>query len=96
MSFKQYLLAKRTIFWLYNNFSNFSALSWREQVNFQLNDDEVRFVLDQDTELDFFSASLLKQQSADGHVCPLRKIILIQSQAVFASSPQWATLAEKQ
>ena len=27
--------------------SNFSAISWREQVNFQLNDDEVSFVLDQ-------------------------------------------------
>jgi len=27
--------------------SNFSAISWREQVNFQGDDDEVRFVLDQ-------------------------------------------------
>ena len=27
--------------------SNASALSWREQANCQLNDDEVRFVLDQ-------------------------------------------------
>jgi len=27
--------------------SNFSAISWRGQVNFQCNDDEVRFVLDQ-------------------------------------------------
>jgi hypothetical protein len=35
-------------------------LSWREQVNFQWNDDEVRFVLDQHTELDFYSASSLK------------------------------------
>jgi len=25
----------------------FLAISWREQVNFQRNDDEVRFVLDQ-------------------------------------------------
>jgi len=25
----------------------FASISWREQVNFQLNDDEVRFVLDQ-------------------------------------------------
>ena len=25
----------------------FSAISWREQINFQWNDDEVRFVLDQ-------------------------------------------------
>jgi hypothetical protein len=27
--------------------SNVLAMSWREQVNFQLDDDEVRFVLDQ-------------------------------------------------
>jgi hypothetical protein len=27
--------------------SNFSAISWREQVNFQWEDDEVHFVLDQ-------------------------------------------------
>jgi len=26
---------------------NFSAISWRDQVKFQSNDDEVRFVLDQ-------------------------------------------------
>jgi hypothetical protein len=36
-------------------FSNFSAVSWREQVNYQWNDDEVRFVLDQHAELDFDS-----------------------------------------
>ena len=28
-------------------FSNFSAISWRGQVNFQQDNDEVRFVLDQ-------------------------------------------------
>jgi hypothetical protein len=50
---------------------------------FQWDDDEVRFVLDQHTELDFFSASTLKQQSADRHVAPL---ILILSQPVFALS----------
>jgi hypothetical protein len=27
--------------------SNFSAFSWREEVNFQWDDDEVHFVLDQ-------------------------------------------------
>ena len=43
-------------------------------------DDEVRFVLDQHTELDFYSASSLKQQSAGRHVAPLRHIILIPSQ----------------
>ena len=53
-------------------FSNFSAISWREQVNFQWDDDEVRFVLDKHAELDFYSASLLKQQSAGRHVAPRR------------------------
>jgi hypothetical protein len=49
--------------------------------------DEVCFVLDQHAELDFYSASSLKQQSADKHVAPLRHIILIPSQPVFALSP---------
>ena len=49
--------------------------------------DEVRFVLDQHTELDFYSASSLKQQSMDRHVAPLRHIILIPSRPVFALSP---------
>jgi hypothetical protein len=35
----------------------------REQVNFQRDDDEVRFVLGQRAELDFYRASSLKQQS---------------------------------
>ena len=34
-------------------FSNFSAISWSERVNFQWDDDEVRFVLDLHTEFDF-------------------------------------------
>jgi hypothetical protein len=49
----------------------FSYVSWQEQVNFQWDDDEVRFVLDQHAELDFYIASSLKQQSADRHVAPL-------------------------
>jgi len=48
---------------------------------------EVRFVLDQHAELDFYSARLLKQQSAGRHVAPLGHIILIPSQPVFAFSP---------
>ena len=65
-------------------FSNFSAISWREQVNFQWDDDEVRFVLNQLAELDLYSASSLKQQFADRHVSQLGHIILIPSQPVFA------------
>ena len=58
-----------------------------EWVNFQWDDDEVCFVLDQHAELDFYSASSLKQQSADTYVTPLGHIILILSQSVFALSP---------
>jgi len=71
--------------------SNFSVISWREQVNFQWDDDdddyEVRFVLDQHAQMDFYSASSLKQQSVDRHIASLEHIILIQSQPVFALSP---------
>jgi hypothetical protein len=56
------------------------------------NDDEVHFVLDQDAELDFYSASSLKQQSADRHVATLGHIILIPSQPVFALSPNYIYL----
>ena len=67
-----------------------SAISWLEQVNFQLNDDDV---LDQHTELDFYSASSLKQQSAERHVALLGHIILIPSQPVFSLSPQCCVLS---
>jgi hypothetical protein len=71
----------------YRQFRNFSAMLWREQINFQWDDYEVRFVLDQHAELDFYSDSSLKQQSAGRHVTPLGHIILIPSQPVFALSP---------
>jgi hypothetical protein len=66
--------------WLAQNQDNVSAILWREQVNFQWDDDEVHFVQDQHAELDFYSAS---SQSADRHVVPLGHIILILSQPVF-------------
>jgi len=50
-------------------------------------DEEFRFVLDQQPELDLYSASSLKLQSADRHGAPLGHIILIPSQPVFALSP---------
>ena len=50
-------------------------------------DEVVRCVLDQYAQLDFYSASWLKQQYTDKHVCPLWHIILIQSQPVFALTP---------
>ena len=60
---------------------------WREQVNFQRDDDEIRFALDQHVALDFYSASSLKQQSAGRYVAPLGHIILIPSQPIFALTP---------
>ena len=51
-----------------------------EQVNFQWDDDEVHFVLDQHIEMDFYSSTSVKQQFASRHVAPLRHIILIPSQ----------------
>jgi hypothetical protein len=54
-----------------------SAIFQLKQVNFQWDDDEVHFVLDQYAYLDFYSASWLKQQSVYRHVAPLRHIILI-------------------
>jgi hypothetical protein len=44
------------------NSSIFSAISWWEQDNFQWDDDDVRFVLDQHAYLDLYSASSMKQQ----------------------------------
>jgi hypothetical protein len=65
----------------------FSAISWQEQVNFQWDDDEVHFILDQHVELDFYIACSLKQQSADRHVAPLGHIIPTPRQPVFALTP---------
>ena len=61
----------------------------QEQVNFQCNDDEVHFVLDQHSLLDFYSACSLKQQSADSHVAHISHIILIPSQSILALSPTY-------
>jgi hypothetical protein len=45
---------------------------WSGQTkDYEIGDDDVRFVVDQHVELDFYSASSLKQQSADRHVAPL-------------------------
>jgi len=65
---------------------NISAISWGDQVNFQWDDNEDRFVLDQQAWLDFISACSLKQQFADRCVAPIGHIILIQSQPIFAFS----------
>ena len=49
------------------------------EVTFWWDPDDVCFVLDQQTYLDFYSASSLKQQSEGRHVAPLWQIILIFS-----------------
>ena len=51
-------------------------------------DEEVRFVLDQHAELDFYSASTLIQQSTARHVAPLGHIILIPNAACLADKQQ--------
>jgi hypothetical protein len=52
-----------------------------------VDDDDVLFIQDQHTELDFYSVSSLKQQSAGRHVALLGHIILIPNQPGFALSP---------
>jgi hypothetical protein len=63
-------------------------MSWREQVNFQWDDDEVHFVLDQHAEFDFYSASSLKQQSTDRHVVPLRHMLFLLNAACLVEKQQ--------
>ena len=67
--------------------NNFSAISWREQVNFQWDKDDVRFVTHNTLSWIFIVASSLKQQSVGKHVAPLVHIILILNQLIFALSP---------
>jgi hypothetical protein len=90
LSWKYYFewVSERVIV-VYRQLSNFSGVSWREQVNFQWDDDdEVCFVLDQHASLYFYSASSLKQQSADRHdIAPDWHNFLIPSQPVFGLSP---------
>jgi hypothetical protein len=64
-----------------------SSVVDRVFINFKWDEDEVRFVLDQHAELDFYSVSSLKQQSAGRLVAPLGHIILIMSQPVFTLTP---------
>jgi len=52
--------------------SNFAVLSWREQVTYKWNDDDD--VIDKQSELDCYSVSLLKHQSANTHGASLGHI----------------------
>jgi len=73
-----YIIANSAIFQLYHG---------REEVNFQGNNHEIRFVLDQYAYLYCYSASSLTRQAMDRHVAPLGNIILISSRQVSALSP---------
>ena len=65
--------------WLLFNANSAAIFQLYHGENKLIFNDEVHFVLDQHAELDFYSASSLKQQSADRHVAPLWHIILIPS-----------------
>ena len=67
------------------NLRNLSLYHGENKLYFQWDDEEVRFVLDQHSELDIHSASSLKQQSADRNVVPLGQIILIPSKTSLSS-----------
>jgi len=64
------------------------AISWQEQVNFQCDDGEVGFVLDQHAELDFIVLAHWNNSPQVDNVVPFRHIILIPSQPVFALTPK--------
>jgi hypothetical protein len=55
---------------VYHKMNNFSTIHGENKVQFWIrnNDDDVHFVLDQHTELDFYSANSLKQQFTDRHI----------------------------
>ena len=78
-----YLKTQQMSEWLLFS-ANSSAICQLYHYNFQWDEDEVRFALDQNDNLDLYSVSSLKHQSVDRHVAP---IVLIPSQPVFALSP---------
>ena len=65
------------------------TVSWLKQFTLRWDNDDVRFLLNQHAELDFYSASSLKQQSVDRHVAQLGHIIQIPNQPVFNIAPWW-------
>jgi hypothetical protein len=74
--------------------SNFSAISWREQLIL----DEIMecYVLDQHLYFGFDSASSLKQQSAGKHVVPSGQIIRIRANKSLFLLLNVVSSAEKQ
>ena len=71
-------------------------ISWREQVTFSWDDDDVHFIQDQHTDFDFLVLNSVKQQSMDRHVASLRHNILMTSQPLFVLTPLCCVFIEKQ
>jgi hypothetical protein len=63
------------------------SVEWSNRNYSAVYDCRMMVLFDQHAELDFYSASSLKQQSAGWHVAPLGHIILILSQPVFSLTP---------
>jgi hypothetical protein len=57
-------------------------MSSRDKVNFQWDDNVIRFLLDEDDKLDLYGATSQKE-----HVAPPGHIMLIPSQPMFPRSP---------
>jgi hypothetical protein len=58
------------VIFVWRQFSNSSAVSWREQVNFQWDDDEVCFVLDQQLSWNFIVLkSNVRTWAYSGYMC---------------------------
>jgi hypothetical protein len=72
----------------------FFSYIMRVQVNCQWDDYEARLLLNQHAQLDIvYSASSLRQQSADRHVALLGHTIVIPSQPTFVLSPPCCVLS---
>ena len=71
------------------NSAFFSAISWREQVNFQW-DDEIRFVLARPTRLVGYLVLAHWNKSADRHVAPLtnQSLLFLHNAASLAEKQQ--------
>jgi len=72
----------------YHIMARMSYIQWND-------DDDVRFVQDQHAKLNLYKASSQKQQFAGRHVAPLRHIMLILSQPVFALTP-WSCVVSRE
>ena len=74
--------------------SNYSAISWWEQVTFRWDDNDVHFVLSEHSLLDLYSAISLKNSAQVDHVTPVGHILLILNQP--ALTPQCCMLIGEQ